>query len=119
MVQIRDQTELGVAKLHVVAGCRRCLIVQRALRSALPVSRWMVSFIVHAFSTDVIRDPTLQGFPLTPAALTQYRPGRLSDLCVVSANRMARTARAIVASIGMPILERVRYDQIGLTRDHR
>ncbi len=63
MAQIRDQIELGEgAKLHVVAGCRRYLNVQRALRSALPASRWTVSFAVHAFSTDVLRDPTLQGF---------------------------------------------------------
>src|SRR2546422_3079090 len=119
MVQIRDQIELGVAKLHVVAGCRRCRNVQRALRSALPESRWMVSFVVHVFSTDVIHDPTLQRFRKTLAALTPYPPGRLSDLSDVSANRMAGTARAIVALIGMPILERVRCDQIGFIRDRR
>lgn len=108
MVQIRDQTEPGVAKLPVVAGCRRCLNVPRAPRNALQAFRWMVSFVGHAFSTDVIRDPTLQGFQLILAPLTRYPPGQLSDLCAVSANRMAWTPRAIVASIGMPILARVR-----------
>src|SRR5437879_3265227 len=118
MIQIQDQIEPGeVAKLRVVAGCRRCLTVLRALRSALQGSRWMVSFVEHAFSMDVIRDPILKGFPLTPAALTQYPPERLSDLSDVSANRMAGTARAIVALIAMPILERVRCDQIGFILD--
>ena len=119
MIRVRDQTELGEGvKLHVVAGCRRCLIVPRAPRSALPASHWMANFGAHAFSMDVIPDPTLQGFRLVPAALTRYPRGRWSDLCDASANRMARIL-AIVASIGMPILARVRYDRIGLIRAHQ
>lgn len=109
-----------MGKLRVVAGCRRCLNVQLALLSARPASRWMVSFIVRAFSMDVIRDRTLQGFRffLVPL-LTPYRLGQLSDPFDASASRMAWTGTAIVASIGMPILERVQFDQIGLIHDNR